>query len=214
MILSKDDVINIGAKYDGIAANIYPNELFAFVDEIERAVLYKVSQQEPVPYLPFLSNRADGVDGHYSIGRYNPNLYYEYWNLKAHKWSSCSDEILTLSQATELLQKIEIPTKPAPKQLPIYMWRLHGEEGWMECTKEWFDADISSGYEKRIVYAHPLPPQAAAIPESTGIDFDFINDCLLCYKSQLYIDGAEGLRNKIDEQIAAISAAPKPESKS
>jgi hypothetical protein len=56
-----------------------------------------------------------------------------------------------------------------------------------------------------------MPPQAAAIPESTGIDFDFISDCLLTYKSQLYFDGAEGLRNKIDEQIAAISAAPKPE---
>jgi hypothetical protein len=61
------------------------------------------------------------------------------------------------------------------------------------------------------VPAIPTPPQAAAIPESTGIDFDFISDCLLAYKSQLYFDGAEGLRNKIDEQIAAISAAPKPE---
>lgn len=53
---------------------------------------------------------------------------------------------------------------PIPKQEPIYMWRLE-HDGWMECTKEWFDADISSGYEKRIVYAHPLPAQAAAIPD-------------------------------------------------
>lgn len=47
-------------------------------------------------------------------------------------------------------------------QDPIYMWRLE-DDGWMECTKEWFYAAISEGYEKRIVYAHPAPQQA--IPE-------------------------------------------------
>ncbi len=51
------------------------------------------------------------------------------------------------------------------QQEPIYMWRLE-DDGWMECTKEWFDSEISSGYEKRIVYAHPSPPQSSLKPES------------------------------------------------
>jgi len=76
---------------------------------------------------------------------------------------------------------------------------------WLDVDDDTFEFHDNS----RKLYASPS--QAAAIPESTGIDFDFINDCLLCYKSQLYFDGAEGLRNRIDEQIAAISAAPNPE---
>lgn len=110
-----------------------------FARRIERAVLAKAMQkQEPVAYLPFLSNRADGVDGHYAIGRYNPSGYYEYWNLRSHKWSSCSDDVLTIEQATELLHKVEIPTNPQPAQAAAI------PEGWklvpIEPTKEMCDA--------------------------------------------------------------------------
>ncbi len=84
------------------------------------------------------------------------------------------------------------------QQEPIYMWRLE-DDGWMECTKEWFDADISSGYEKRIVYAHPAPPQAAAIPEYVTV-------------SQVpHSQYAQGWNDCIDYML---SAAPKPEIKS
>lgn len=47
----------------------------------------------------------------------------------------------------------------AGEQEPIYMWRLE-DDGWMECTKEFFYAAISAGYEKRIVYAQQLPAQS------------------------------------------------------
>lgn len=49
-------------------------------------------------------------------------------------------------------------------QAPIYMWRLD-DDGWMECTKEWFESHMVSGYETRIVYAHPVQQSpAVAVP--------------------------------------------------
>lgn len=62
----------------------------------------------------------------------------------------------------------EAQIKLAQEQVPTYMWRLE-DDGWMECTKEWFDAEISAGYEKRIVYPHPIPAQqttVVSVPES------------------------------------------------
>jgi hypothetical protein len=52
---------------------------------------------------------------------------------------------------------------PIPKQEPIYMWQMDGDEGWIVCTKEWFE-DIKHTNATRIVYTDPQPSQAAAIP--------------------------------------------------
>lgn len=71
----------------------------------------------------------------------------------------CS-RIIEQLQATEHQKHLELESlraKIKEAQEPIYMWRLE-DDGWMECTKEWFDAAISSGYEKRIVYAKPVIP--------------------------------------------------------
>jgi len=41
-MLSDEEVIKIACKYERIAANVYPKEIFAFVAEVERALLAKI----------------------------------------------------------------------------------------------------------------------------------------------------------------------------
>jgi hypothetical protein len=69
---------------------------------------------EPEPWVPYLSDRADGVKGHYAICRWNPGSrglgYREAWNLRSHSWASCSDEVLTLEQAQKLLAGLTLPS--------------------------------------------------------------------------------------------------------
>jgi hypothetical protein len=71
--------------------------------------------QEPVAWVPYLSDRADGVQGHYAIARWNPRGYREVWNLRRHAWGAFSDDVMSLEEADYLLQQITIPTrKPTP----------------------------------------------------------------------------------------------------
>lgn len=70
---------------------------------------------EPAPWVPYLTDRADGVAGHYAIARWNPAGYREVWNLRNHRWASASDDVLCLEEADSLLRQIVIPTvKPVP----------------------------------------------------------------------------------------------------
>lgn len=62
------------------------------------------------PWLPYLSDRADGVKGRYAIARHNPAGYREVWNLRRHCWSAFSDEVLTMDEALAILQKLTMPT--------------------------------------------------------------------------------------------------------
>lgn len=75
-------------------------------------------QQEPAPWVPYLSDRADGCSGHYAIARHNPAGYREVWNVRLHKWASASDEVLSLEQASELMRKLVMPTAPAAVAWP------------------------------------------------------------------------------------------------
>ncbi|CAN7592877.1 hypothetical protein LJR039_004313 [Pseudorhodoferax sp. LjRoot39] len=68
---------------------------------------------ERQPWEPYLSDRADGVRGHYAICRMHPKGYREVWSLWRHEWSSAAEDILTLEQAQALLRDAIIPTKPA-----------------------------------------------------------------------------------------------------
>lgn len=78
-------------------------------------VTRKGTQQpaEPVAWAPYLSDRADGVRGHYAIARWNPRGYREVWNLRLHRWASASDGVMRLEEAASLLRQIEIPTRLA-----------------------------------------------------------------------------------------------------
>lgn len=67
------------------------------------------------PWVPYLSDRADGVKGRFAIARMNPAGYREVWNLRRHCWSAFSDDVLTFDQAGALLKEIVIPTaSPSP----------------------------------------------------------------------------------------------------
>lgn len=74
--------------------------------------------QEPVAWLPYLADRADGVQGHYAIARHNPAGHREVWNLRSHRWAAFSDDVLTKEQALDLLQKLTIPTAPPAVEQP------------------------------------------------------------------------------------------------
>ena len=74
--------------------------------------------QEPVAWLPYLADRADGVQGHYAIARHNLAGYREVWNLRSHRWAAFSDDVLTKEQALNLLQKLTIPTAPPAVEQP------------------------------------------------------------------------------------------------
>ena len=65
---------------------------------------------ERVAWAPYLVDRADGVRGHYAIGRWNPRGYREVWNLHTHRWAAYSDDVMSLEEADSLLRQIVIPT--------------------------------------------------------------------------------------------------------
>lgn len=81
-----------------------------------REALAALSAPEPAreAWSPMLSDRADGVSGHYAIVRWNPAGYREVWNLRSHEWASASDEVLTLDEATRLLQSMRPSSKAEP----------------------------------------------------------------------------------------------------
>lgn len=69
---------------------------------------------ERTPWLPYLSDRADGVKGHYALARWNPAGYREVWNLRSHQWTAFSDDVLTLDEALGMLRTISFhPMTPS-----------------------------------------------------------------------------------------------------
>ncbi|MDM0041830.1 hypothetical protein QTI05_22510 [Variovorax sp. J22R193] len=74
-----------------------------------------VQEEAREPWLLYLSDRADGVKGRYAIARWNPAGYREVWNLRRHRWSSASDDVLTLEEAHALLKTV---TLAAPQPVP------------------------------------------------------------------------------------------------
>jgi hypothetical protein len=95
--------------------------------------------QEPVAWVPYLSDRADGVQGHYAIARWNPRGYREVWNLRRHAWGAFSDDVMSLEEADYLLQQITIPTRkptpPAPQPVPVKNY--HDGKPWPVAPMPW-----------------------------------------------------------------------------
>ena len=80
---------------------------------------------EPAAWVPYLSDRADGVAGHYAIARWNPRGFREVWNLRKHCWAAFSDDVMSLEEADSLLRQIVIPTVKPAAQAPAVQ---HGKE--------------------------------------------------------------------------------------
>ncbi len=89
-----------GREWAGATNQAQPSQALGLTDERQ-------------PWAPYLSNRADGVKGHYAIARWNPKGYREVWNLHSHRWSSASEDVLSLESAEYLLRQIVIPTRSA-----------------------------------------------------------------------------------------------------
>ena len=73
------------------------------------------------PFLPYLSDRADGVKGHFAISRWNPAGYREVWNIPQQRWASASDVPLTQSQATELLMNMTLAQQTQGIDMSVYV---------------------------------------------------------------------------------------------
>mgnify|MGYP000853132490 FL=1 len=107
------------------------------------------AQEERLPWLLHLSDRADGVAGHYAIARWNPAGYREVWNLRSHRWSAFSDDVLTLEQARELLKQVEMPTAPqAQADAMDAVWLQPADMAALERFAETADDDQSFDISK------------------------------------------------------------------
>jgi len=59
------------------------------------------------PWMPYLVDRADGVKGHYCIGRSDLRGTHYYWNAKLKDWASCCDSVMSLEQALVVLKSMQ-----------------------------------------------------------------------------------------------------------
>lgn len=70
---------------------VYAEQL---LDNLERAFTVE----------PHLKNRADGVDGHYCIGRQTKQGYFEFWSKESKKWCSAGTVFKLGKQPKEPLE--------------------------------------------------------------------------------------------------------------
>jgi hypothetical protein len=129
----------------------YAREAQAAIDNAPPAQQAPV---QPVAWVPYLSDRADGVQGHYAIARWNPRGYREVWNLRRHTWGAFSDDVMSLEEADYLLQQITIPTrKPTPPAAAVQEGR---DWSLLEATQESLREHIAE--IKRLKAAQPAVP--------------------------------------------------------
>ena len=76
------------------------------------AAIAAATKQPRRNWIPYLSDRADGVRGHYAICRWNTGGYQEAWSLYREQWGSASEEVLTLEQAEKLLRTCKFDPVP------------------------------------------------------------------------------------------------------
>jgi hypothetical protein len=62
--------------------------------------------RKSAPLTPHLCDRADGVRGHYAVGRMRPDGYYEYWNTRIQAWAAFSAEVLLIGEARKMRDKL------------------------------------------------------------------------------------------------------------
>ena len=169
-----------------------------------REALAEQPAQQQVAWVPYLSDRAAGVSGHYAIARWNPRGYREVWNLRRHAWGAYSDDVLSLEEADTLLRLIEIPTRkvetpqPAqPQQEPVaWMHWLHGpvrlffnkDEAQMELERlnREYPVDVGSRKMRPLVFGDTSPPTLSlAQRKPLTVDEVWKNDELMSLNAEL-----------------------------
>lgn len=73
----------------------------------------EIAAPPPAPWELRLYDRADGVKGHYCVGRYNPAGYHEFWN----EDQFCSAGEVFTDRAMALLKARELSPAPTSAQL-------------------------------------------------------------------------------------------------
>ena len=66
--------------------------------------------------LPVLRDRADGVKGHFCVGRFVDGIYIQLWSIKSQRWSSTADydpltEAAAIKIRDELIAAIQEKSK-------------------------------------------------------------------------------------------------------
>jgi len=75
-------------------------------------------------------------------------------------------------QADMRRERAESRLAEMEKQEPLYFWRMDDSEGWIECSKAWFD-DTNFSNETRILYAKPKPSETIQ-----GLPKEFVDEAL------------------------------------
>lgn len=84
------------------------NEGFASLVELAKKA------RKQIPYEIRLYDRADGLKGHYCIGRIYDGIYHEFWSDEARKFCSAGS-VFTLEEAQSRLKSVSLA---APAQAP------------------------------------------------------------------------------------------------
>jgi hypothetical protein len=86
-------------------SDIHSNRLPSWLelDESDR-----IRWRRLAPLMPHLCDRADGVKGHYAIGRMTPKGYYEYWNTHSCEWAAFAHAPLSLVEARKLRNQLAL----------------------------------------------------------------------------------------------------------
>lgn len=110
------------------------------------------------PWVPYLVDRADGVAGHYAIGRWNPAGYQEVWNLWRHCWGSASEDVLTYDEAMVLMKSITVQERTLKSKGP---WETR-RDNLRGCTKH--VATLDTHPIQKIVEVQSAPSSQIEFP--------------------------------------------------
>lgn len=78
--------------------------------------------RQTAPLMPHLCDRADGVRGHYCVGRMRRDGYFEYWNGRGNNWSGFADRVLTIAEARVVRDKLIAEMKHEEPKPGVVGW--------------------------------------------------------------------------------------------
>lgn len=90
--------------------------LLSQAENLKQVLTLQMSEEAEVerqkhPEGIYLVDRADGVPGHFAVGRWIKGTWkyqghQEVWNTKMNGWASCCSEVLSLEEATKLMNEL------------------------------------------------------------------------------------------------------------
>jgi len=104
------------------------------------------TEQKPQNYIgwcvpPMLIDRADGVKGHYSIGRSKDGRTYEYWDASRDLWCAFGT-VFDYETANGLLLKLRRTIKTTALPPVFHNEETAGRQFWCKIEYVWIDDPI------------------------------------------------------------------------